>query len=226
MKDDVMDFGPARIRMVESQIRPNGVTDQRIIRAMAGIPRENFVPPGRRSLAYMDEDVEIGSKDQMSPRYLLDPMTLARLIQLLDLNPDETVLDVGCGTGYSTAVLAHLAKTVIGLECGPELAGQAVENLAALGLTNIRVTTGTLQSGRLADAPFDAILVNGRVMAPPLELLAQLKDHGRLATVLGENDMGQGALFTRTGAFSVRYSFNAAAFCLPGFERTRPAFEF
>jgi protein-L-isoaspartate(D-aspartate) O-methyltransferase len=226
MKDDVMDFGSARIRMVESQIRPNGVTDQRIIQAMVGIPRENFVPPGRRSLAYMDEDVEINAKHQMRPRFLLDPMTLARLIQLLDLNPDETVLDVGCGTGYSTAVLAYLAKTVVGLECDPELAGQAVENLAALGLANIRIATGALQSGRLADAPFDAILVNGRVTAPPLELLAQLKEHGRLATVLGENDMGQGALFTRAGAFSVRYPFDAAASCLPGFEPARPAFEF
>jgi protein-L-isoaspartate(D-aspartate) O-methyltransferase len=193
---------------------------------MADIPRENFVPAGRRSLAYMDGDVEISSKHQMRPRFLLDPMTLARLIQLLDLDPDDTVLDVGCGTGYSTAVLAHSAKTVIGLECDPELAGQAVENLAALGLTNTRVTTGTLQSGRLADAPFDAILINGRVTAPPLELLAQLKEHGRLATVLGENDMDQGALFTRTGAFSVRYSFDAAASCLPGFEAVRPAFEF
>jgi protein-L-isoaspartate(D-aspartate) O-methyltransferase len=226
MKDDAMDFALARVRMIESQIRPNGVTDQRIIQAMAGIPRENFVPPSRRSLAYMDEDVEISSQHYTPPRFLLEPMTLARLIQLLDLEPDETVLDVGCGTGYSTAVLACVAKTVLALESDPELAGQAVENLSALGLANTRVVTGTLDAGWLADAPFNAILINGRVPASPLGLLAQLKEHGRLAAVLGENDMGQGALFTRNGALSVRYAFDAGVFCLPGFEITRPAFEF
>jgi protein-L-isoaspartate(D-aspartate) O-methyltransferase len=178
MKDNAMDFTLARVRMIESQIRPNGVTDRRIIQAMADIPRENFVPPQRRSLAYMDEDVEISSKHQARPRFLLEPMTLARLIQLLDLDPDETVLDVGCGTGYSTAVLAHVAKTVVALECDSDLARQAIENLAALDLANARVFTGTLKAGWLAEAPFDAILVNGRVPAPPLELLAQLKGHG------------------------------------------------
>src|SRR5215212_1928656 len=226
MKDHAMDFALARVRMIESQIRPNGVTDWRIVQAMADIPRENFVPHSRRSLAYMDEDVEISSKHHARRRFLLEPMTLARLIQLLDLDADETVLDVGCGTGYSTAVLAHVAKAVLALECDSELAGQAVENLAALGLANARVVTGTLKTGWLAEAPFDAILVNGRIPAPPLELMAQLKEHGRLAAVLGENDVGQGALFTRNGAFSVRYVFDAGVSCLPGFELSRPAFEF
>ena len=226
MKDHAKDFALARVRMIESQIRPNGVTDRRIIQAMAEIPRENFVPSQRRLLAYMDEDVEISSKHHARPRFLLEPMTLARLIQLLDLDPDETVLDVGCGTGYSTAALAHVAKTVVALECDSDLAGQAVDNLAALGLANATVVTGILKAGWLAEAPFDAILVNGRVPAPPLELLAQLKEHGRLAAVLGENDMGQGALFTRNGALSVRYAFDAGVSCLPGFELTRPAFEF
>jgi protein-L-isoaspartate(D-aspartate) O-methyltransferase len=226
MKDHAMDFALARVRMIESQIRPNGVTDQRIIRAMAGIPREIFVPPHRRSLAYMDEDVEISSKHHALPRFLLEPMTLARLIQLLHLDPDETILDVGCGTGYSTAVLAHVAKTVVALECDSDLAHQANENLVALGLAKAHVVTGTLKAGLLAEAPFDAILVNGRVPAPPLELLAQLKEHGRMAAVIGENDMGQGALFTRNGALSVRYAFDAGVSCLPGFELSRPAFEF
>ena len=225
MKDPV-DFSLARVRMIESQIRPNGVTDRRIIQAMADIPRENFVPSDRRSLAYMDEDVDISSKHHARPRFLLEPMTLARLIQLLDLEADETVLDVGCGTGYSTAVLANLAKTVVSLECDSDLARQASENLTALDLANARVVTGTLKAGWLADAPFDAILVNGRVPAPPLELLAQLKEHGRLAAVVGENAMGQGALFTRNGSLSVRYAFDAGVSCLPGFELPRPAFEF
>jgi protein-L-isoaspartate(D-aspartate) O-methyltransferase len=226
MKDDATGFALARVRMVESQIRPNGVTDQRIIQTMAAIPREIFVPPWRRSLAYIDEDVEISSKHHAKPRFLLEPMTLARLIQLLDLEPEETVLDVGCGTGYSTAILAYLAKTVVALESDSDLADQAIENLAALGLANTRVVTGSLHAGCLAEGPFDAILVNGRLPAPPLELLAQLKEHGCLAAVVGQNDMGQGALFTRNGALSVRYAFDAGVPCLPGFEPARPAFEF
>ncbi|MGH6875353.1 MAG: protein-L-isoaspartate O-methyltransferase family protein [Aestuariivirgaceae bacterium] len=226
MKDHAMDFALARAKMIESQIRPNGVTDEGIIQAMAGLPREFFVPLSRQSLAYMDEDLEIGSNRQSPPRFLLEPMTLARLLQLLALEPDETVLDVACGTGYSTAVLAHLAKSVVALECDSELAGQAIENLASLGLANTRVFTGSLSAGYLAEGPFDAILVNGRIPVPPLELLAQLKDHGRLAVVMGENDVAQGALFTRNGALSVRYNFDAAAPRLPGFEPARPAFEF
>ena len=143
MKDDAMSFALARVRMVESQIRPNGVTDQRIIQTMAAIPREIFVPPWRRSLAYIDEDVEISSKHHAKPRFLLEPMTLARLIQLLDLEPEETVLDVGCGTGYSTAILAYLAKTVVALESDSDLADQAIENLAALGLATLLVFGST-----------------------------------------------------------------------------------
>jgi protein-L-isoaspartate(D-aspartate) O-methyltransferase len=226
MKDDAVGFALARVRMVESQIRPNGVTDQRIIQAMTAIPREIFVPPWRRSLSYIDEDVEISSKHHAKPRFLLEPMTLARLIQLLDLEPEETVLDVGCGTGYSTAILAYLAKTVVALESDSDLADQAIENLAALGLANTRVVTGSLHAGCLTEGPFDAILVNGRLPSPPLELLAQLRERGCLAAVIGQNDVGQGALFMRNGALSVRYAFDAGVPCLPGFEPARPAFEF
>jgi protein-L-isoaspartate(D-aspartate) O-methyltransferase len=226
MKDDAVGFALARVRMVESQIRPNGVTDQRIIQAMTAIPREIFVPPWRRSLSYIDEDVEISSKHHAKPRFLLEPMTLARLIQLLDLEPEETVLDVGCGTGYSTAILAYLAKTVVALESDSDLADQAIENLAALGLANTRVVTGSLRAGCLTEGPFDAILVNGRLPSPPLELLAQLRERGCLAAVIGQNDVGQGALFMRNGALSVRYAFDAGVPCLPGFEPARPAFEF
>jgi protein-L-isoaspartate(D-aspartate) O-methyltransferase len=214
MKDHAMDFALARVRMIESQLRPNGVTDERILQAIAAIPREFFVPAARRSVAYMDEDVQIGSNRLSQPRFLLEPMTLGRLLQLLDLEPDETVLDIGCGTGYSTAVLAHLAKTVVAVECDSELAGQAVENLAMLGLANTRVITGHLGAGCVAEAPFNAILVNGRIPGPPLELLAQLRDPGRLAAVVGQNEVG------------VKYVFDAGVACLPGFELARPAFEF
>jgi protein-L-isoaspartate(D-aspartate) O-methyltransferase len=226
MKDHAMNFAVARARMIESQLRPNGVTDERIILAMAAVPREIFVPPSRRSLAYMDEDVEIGRDCHAQPRFLMEPMTFARLLQLLALEPGDSVLDVGCGTGYSTAILANLVSRVLALESDPDLAREAASNLGRLGLANARIHIGTLSSGWLVDAPFDAILVNGRIAAAPLELLAQLKDHGRLAAVVGENDVSRGALFTRNAAFGVRYAFDAAVPRLPGFEPVRPQFEF
>jgi protein-L-isoaspartate(D-aspartate) O-methyltransferase len=226
-EDAVMDFALARANMIESQIRPNGITDERIIAAMAAIPRELFVPSNRRSLAYMDEDIEIDTAQPGgTPRYLLEPMTFARLVQLLALRGDDKVLDVGCCTGYSSAILSGLTKTVIALESDPELSAEAAANLAKLGLVNVRVITGRLNEGHLSDAPYDAICINGRIPEPPLPLLAQLKDHGRLAAVLANQEIGRVALFTRNGAFSVRHAFDASAPSLPGFEVVRPTFAF
>jgi len=222
-----MDFALARANMIESQVRPNGITDERIIAAMAAMPRELFVPSARRSLAYMDEDVEIdAAQPRASARYLLEPMTFARLVQLLAVEGDDKVLDVGCGTGYSSAIVSMLAKTVIALESDRELSAEAAANLAKLGLVNAQVITGELSEGRLSDGPYDAICINGRIPEPPLALLAQLKDHGRLAAVLGDHEVGRVALFTRNGAFSVRYAFDASVPSLPGFEVVRRAFAF
>lgn len=222
-----MDFALARANMIESQVRPNGITDERIIAAMAAIPRELFVPSARRSLAYMDEHVEIdAAQPRGSARYLLEPMTFARLVQLLAVEGNDKVLDVGCGTGYSSAILSILAKTVIALESDPELSAEAAANFAKLGLANARVITGKLSEGRLSDGPYDAIFINGCIPDPPLPLLAQLKDHGRLATVLGDEEVGRVALFTRNGAFSVRYAFDASTPRLPGFEVVRRTFAF
>jgi protein-L-isoaspartate(D-aspartate) O-methyltransferase len=222
-----MDFALARANMIESQVRPNGITDERIIAAMAAIPRELFVPPARRSLAYIDEHIEIdAAQPAANPRYLLEPMTFARLVQLLALEADDKVLDVGCGTGYSSAVLSMLAKTVIALESDPELSAEAAANLAKLGLANAQVVTGALREGRLPDGPYDAICINGSIPEPPLALLAQLKDHGRLAAVLTDHEVGRVALFTRNRAFSVRYAFDASAPGLPGFEVARRTFAF
>lgn len=222
-----MDLALARTNMIESQIRPNGITDERIIAAMAAIPRELFVPSDRRSLAYMDEDIELDTaQSRRTARYLLEPMTFARLVQLLDLRNDDKVLDVGCCTGYSSAILSILAKTVIALESDPQLSAEAAANLAKLGLLNAHVVTGELSGGRLSDGPYDAICVNGRIPEPPLNLLAQLKDHGRLAAVLADQEIGRVALFTRNGAFSVRYAYDASAPGLPGFEVVRRTFAF
>src|SRR5919205_2055800 len=139
-KNGMADFALQRLTMVESQIRPNQVTDRRIIAAMRALPRENFVPPALRELAYIDEALEIfPSIDGAPARFLLAPMVLARLVQLASVEPQDTVLDVGCVTGYSTAVLAALARSVTGLETEPELAEAAKRALRELDITNAEI---------------------------------------------------------------------------------------
>jgi protein-L-isoaspartate(D-aspartate) O-methyltransferase len=218
----MIDFDAQRRGMVESQLRPNEVTDTRLLATMRALPRERFVPPKLRPLAYIDESIEIfPSIDGAPPRYLLAPMVLARLVQLASVEPDDTVLDVGCATGYSTAVLARLARKVIGLEPEPELADAAREALEELGIANAHILEGPLAGGHKQAAPYEVIFLNGSVPAPPQALIAQLKEGGRLAAVIasGANSATQGkaCLFVKVaGEASGRPHFDAGARPLPG----------
>ena len=145
----MIDFAAARRTMVESQLRPTKVTDRRLLAAMGELPRELFLPPSRRPLAYMDAAVEVWPAiDGALPRYLLAPVVLARLIQLASVEATDSVLDIGCATGYSTAVLSRLASAVTAVEVEPELAAAARANLAALGIGNATVVEGALPEGR------------------------------------------------------------------------------
>ena len=216
------DFATQRTNMVDSQVRPSDVTDRRIVRAMLTIPREAFVPEQVKATAYMDEHLALGQER----RYMLAPRTFAKLVQLLAVDEDDTVLDVACGTGYSTAVLATLARSVVGVEENAVLAERAGEMLAGLGCQNTVVNTGTLTAGAPAEAPFDAILVNGGVTVVPDALLDQLKDGGRLAAVRSDGGVGQATVWRRHGtSFDARPAFDASAPLLPGFEK-RPGFVF
>jgi protein-L-isoaspartate(D-aspartate) O-methyltransferase len=221
------DFKAQRLAMVESQLRPNEVTDPRLLAAMRSLPREEFVPARLRSLAYIDEAIEIlPSVDGAPARYLLAPMVLARLIQLAAARPEDTVLDVGCGTGYSTAVLAQLAGKVIGLEPEPELADAAREALRKLGIANAEIVEGPLAGGHRREAPYDAILLNGSVPEPPEALLEQVREGGRLAAVLSTGIQGKAYLFVKVaGEASGVPHFDAGARPLPGFQPA-PAFTF
>jgi protein-L-isoaspartate(D-aspartate) O-methyltransferase len=223
----MIDSTAQRINMVESQVRTSDVTDRRIIRAMLEVPREAFVPEPRRALAYMDAPVPVTTASAGSPaRALLAPRTFAKLVQLAEIAPTSVVLDVGCATGYSTAVLARLVKAVVAVEVDASLAAQAAETLRKLDVSNAVVVQGALEVGAPVHAPFDAILLNGAVEQVPDALLGQLRDGGRLVGVRAEGPAGRGQVWRRRGAvYDSRPMFDAGADPLPGFSR-QPEFTF
>ena len=209
------DTAVQRANMVAAQLLPNDVTDARIRDAMLRIPRERFVPSSYLPVAYAERCIPLDGT-----RTLLDPRTLAKLLQLAEINPEDRVLDVGCGTGYSTAILSMLAAEIIGLEESKSLADRAGENLQALGIANASIVTGKLAQGCPQRAPFDVIFVNGAVHNVPEELLTQLDDNGRLVVIKREGSAGHGMIYLRhQNAIGERSAFDAIVPFLPGFER-------
>ncbi|MGH7006069.1 MAG: protein-L-isoaspartate O-methyltransferase family protein, partial [Alphaproteobacteria bacterium] len=207
-------FAAARHNMIEGQIRTNKVTDPTLLDALAALPREQFVPAERRSVAYIDDDVRLSGN-----RYMMEPMVLARLLQAAELTKTEVALDVGCATGYSTAVLARLAATAIGLESDRALARQAGEMLSRLAVDNAIVVEGKLADGYAKHGPYDVILVNGAAADFPTALLDQLAEGGRLVGVRRPG-RGPGAamlMLKRHGAVAGRTLFEAATPYLPDF---------
>ena len=212
-----------RLNMVESQVRPSDVTDRRIIKAMLEVPREAFVPAALAPLAYMDQAVPLSAgANGRGARHLLAPRTFAKLVQAAEIDERATVLDVGCASGYSTAVLAKIAALVVGLESDKALAATARRMLETLRLANVQIVEGALAAGAPGAAPFDAILLNGAVPAVPQALLEQLKDGGRLAAIVNDGPLCRARLWRRSGTgFAERAAFEAGAEPLPGF--TAPA---
>jgi len=210
------DYARARLNMVESQIRTNKVTDQRLIDAFLTLPREEFVEKAQRGIAYVDDDLPLGGG-----RYLMEPMVLARLIQTLEVRPTDVVLDVGCATGYSTAVLARLASTVVGLDPDAEMVADAAATLARLGIDNAVTVCGPLAEGCPAQGPYDVIVLQGAVPAVPAALIGQLAPGGRLgAVVCAPGSQGRAELTMRVGdVVSRRVVFDANVAPLPGFAR-------
>jgi protein-L-isoaspartate(D-aspartate) O-methyltransferase len=213
-------FAAARHNMVESQVRPNGITDHRIIDAMAEVKREDFVPTARKTIAYLDEDVQL--KDG---RYLIEPMAFARMIHLALIKPTDRVLVVGAGTGYGASIISMLSKSVVALESDPELAGLAREFLAS----NDRVTVveGNFAEGHAAGAPYDVIIVEGRIPAVPESLFAQLANEGRIVAAVGNTDVSKMQVATLAdGHRSSRSAFDVSIAPLPGFAKEKAAFVF
>ena len=208
----MQDSALMRQNMVESQIRPNDVTDLRILTAMLRTPRETCVPASMRALAYMDQDIALTMSDEpvSEARYLMAPMPFARLIQLADIMSTDLVLDIGCVTGYSTAIIAQLAESVVGLDENADLVDAASKNLQELGIDNAAIVKGDLRAGYPAEGPYNVIVMEGSVVQVPDVLFDQLKEGGRLVAISSSEHLGQAVLYRKNdGKISQWPAFDA-----------------
>ena len=221
--DRMMDFEKARLKMVESQIRTTDVTSHSLLNAFLAVPREVFVQEELKVLAYVDNDIQIcPARDGKAPRYLMQASPLAKLLQLAAIRKTDVVLEVGAGTGYTSALLSLLAGSVVALESDEALSAQASTNLSTLGYGNVSVVSGALEKGHAAGAPYDLIFINGAVEQISPELLDQLRDDGRLVAVQGSGNSARATVFVRErGAFSANTFFNASVKALPGFAKPK-----
>jgi protein-L-isoaspartate(D-aspartate) O-methyltransferase len=208
------DFATARLNMVEGQVRPNKVVDQRVVDAMMAVPREQFVPKAARGVAYVDEDIPVAPG-----RYLIEPMVLGRMLQEARLAPEDIVLVIGAGTGYSAAVLSRIAATVVAVESDADLARRASATLQEQGAENAVVVEAPLADGYPKQAPYDVVIIDGAVAEVPEALLGQLAEGGRLVGVVApDGRLGRAMLYERRGgAVAGRVLFEAGTPLLPGF---------
>ncbi len=210
-----MDYTTARRHMVESQVRPNDVTNLQLQAAMETVPREVFLPVELKAQAYVERELAYGDG-----RWLLRARDFAKLVNAAEPRSGDLVLNVVCGSGYSTAILAQLTEMVVSIESDEALATLAQENLTTLGVSNAAVITAEPLEGAASQGPFDLIFVGGAIEIQPDSLLAQLKDGGRLATILRQDGISRGVIYKRHGdAISCTEDFDAAtSTVLPGFE--------
>lgn len=217
-----MDLNQARFNMIEQQVRPWEVLDPQVLELLMTVRREDFVPLAQKALAFVDMDIPLGNGQVM-----LSPRVQARLVQDLALKKTDKVLEIGTGTGYTTALLAHQAAQVLGFEANAELAAQASANLQKAGIGNAKVRHADGSQGAAGEGPFDAILLSGSVAQVPQNLLDQLAVGGRLIAIVGDEPMMRATLITRTGpdSFVTAQPWDTNAPRLAGFAET-PAFQF
>lgn len=216
----MIDFERARKAMVDSQLRTSNVSDRRVLVAMGSVPRERFVSEARRSVAYIDDIQPIGEAG--SRRFIAAPAVFGKLLQLADIAPEDSVLDIGAGTGYSTAVLAHLAASVVGIEEDAGLVATANANLTGLGLGNARVVQGSLsQPGK---GSYDVVIIEGTLDAAPTAAFGLLNEGGRLVVLIRQGATAVANLYVKSGkSVAARADFNAM---LPALETRRREEEF
>jgi len=215
------DYVAARTAMVDCQVRPSDVTLYPVIEAMLSVPREEFVPRDMREVAYASDHIALGPN-----RVVLDSRVMAKMLDALNIQPDELVLDIGAGMGYSSALIAHLAVAVIAVEENEHLAAEAERILSEQSADNAVVQVAILAEGAPQHGPYDCIIIEGGVEQVPDALLEQLKIGGRIAVIKMQAALGQCliGLKTKTGV-NWRWSFDATAPVLPGFAKS-PEFAF
>lgn len=208
-----MDYAVARQHMVDSQIRTNKVTDERLIEAIRTLPRERFVPEPLRPRSYVDDDIELAPG-----RYLMEPMVTGRLIQAAGVKATDMALVVGAATGYAAALLAKLANTVVALEADGALGQRASTAFAELGIDNAAVVEGPHAAGCAKHAPYDVIFLDGAIEQLPQAIIDQLGEGGRIVGVAIEGGIGRAMLWQKSGGIlSKRILFDANVTPLPGF---------
>lgn len=213
------DFATARQKMVDGQVRPSDVTDIRILDAMLAVPREAFLPPALRKMAYLDMDIDLGSS-RAAKRYLIKPVVIARMLQAAGISPTDNVLVVGCATGYAAAVVSRLAGQVTATESDATLAADAGASLTMLGYGNVVVESGSPAEGCISNAPYDVIVIDGATEIEPNGLYRQLAPNGRLVGVFATSSPQRAVLVARShDDFGSRPLFDATVPILPGLER-------
>lgn len=210
------DFSARRIMMVDTQVRPSDVTKFPIIEAMLSVQREDFVPAGQREAAYMGENLELGSG-----RVMLEPRTLAKMLDAIDIAPHDLVLDIGSGLGYSSAVIAHMAQAVVALEEDEDMAREAPDALMTAGADNVITHCGPLATGAKEHGPYDVIMIQGGVGRVPKDINEQIKDGGRIICLFMDGALGEVRVGYKTDSrISWRRVFNAGAPILSGFQKS------
>lgn len=216
----MFDFAQARTTMVDSQLRPNGITDGRILQAFESIAREDFVPEAVRSIAYMDGDVALGGG-----RYLVSPMAFSKMVNAAEIKSTDKVLEIGAATGFGTAVLCSLAAHVVAVEADAALMATVRENLT--NKVNVSLSENNLAEGFAKGGPFDVILISGQVENVPEALFAQLSEGGRLVAAVGQGRVSRCCVWTRSGTnHTQRCFFDISIATLPGFGKLAMGFAF
>ena len=203
------DFAHARRMMVDTQVRPSSISDRRLLTALGQVAREEFVPAARRELAYIDDVQRLEGSDGI--RYLAAPAQFARLLNLAGIASTDHVLDVGCANGYSTAVIALISASVVGIDTDEGLVAQARNNLETLGYTNAHVSAGALETIGRSSGPYDVIVIEGALGGTPDVYFSQLKDGGRLVAMIQAGPTAVANLYVKSGKdVAARTDFDGA----------------
>nr|WP_319512762.1 protein-L-isoaspartate O-methyltransferase [uncultured Cohaesibacter sp.] len=211
----MIQFDQARRNMVDNQIRTTDVTSYAILKAFLSVPREKFVPETKRDLAYSDADIRVSDT-----RVMTQPSPLARMLQLADIKPDDLVLIIGSGSGYTAAIASWLSNTVVAVESDETLAAAAEAAISDLGYDNVAVIPGDVKEGVPSEGPYDVIFINGTVEEVPQSLLMQLKDGGTLVAAKGNKNMAEAVRILRKGDnFSSISAFDTNAPVLQEFQK-------